>query len=363
MRSCALVLCTLWVWLAAVPAHGHEDGEPSSEVESVSADAPAAPPPRPEYPGRVDGHAPIGVMGDHTHAKGEWMVSYRYMRMSMRGNRDGSSRIGTSDILRPTGRFMVTPTRMPMEMHMAGIMYAPFDWLTLMVMVPYVSLEMDHETAMGTEFTTVSDGIGDVSVAGLVPIFHQRLDDFHHRLHLNSGLSIPTGTISEKDQTPMGLVRLPYPMQLGSGTVDFRPGFTYAGGWRRLGFGFQTIGTVRAGTNRHGYRLGNRAMLTGWGSFRLSEWLSVSLRTQYDEWTDIRGDDDRLDPMMVPTADPDLRAGRRVDLLAGINFLVKRGPLRGHRIGVEFGGPVLQDLNGPQLETDWTGTLGWQLAF
>ena len=33
--------------------------------------------------GRADSHAPISVMGDHTHGKGEWMLSYRYMGMGM----------------------------------------------------------------------------------------------------------------------------------------------------------------------------------------------------------------------------------------------------------------------------------------
>ena len=36
-----------------------------------------------------DDHAPIGVMADHQHQKGEWMISYRYMGMAMDGNRDG----------------------------------------------------------------------------------------------------------------------------------------------------------------------------------------------------------------------------------------------------------------------------------
>ena len=31
--------------------------------------------------------APIGVMGDHLHDKGDWMVSYRYSAMKMKGNR------------------------------------------------------------------------------------------------------------------------------------------------------------------------------------------------------------------------------------------------------------------------------------
>ena len=42
---------------------------------------------------RPDSHAPIGVMGDHTHSAGEVMLSYRFMRMSMEGNRDGTDHV------------------------------------------------------------------------------------------------------------------------------------------------------------------------------------------------------------------------------------------------------------------------------
>jgi hypothetical protein len=63
---------------------------------------------------------------------------------------------------------------------------------------------------------------------------------------------------------------------------------------------------------------------------------------------------------IVPTADPDLRAGRRVDLLVGAAFTPQAGLLRGHRLALEIGRPVYQNLDGPQLETDWTATLGWQ---
>ena len=39
---------------------------------------------------RPDGHAPIGVMGDHRHEAGEIMFSYRFMYMNMDGSRDGA---------------------------------------------------------------------------------------------------------------------------------------------------------------------------------------------------------------------------------------------------------------------------------
>ena len=32
---------------------------------------------------KMNQHAPIGVMGDHMHMKGEWMFSYRRMTITM----------------------------------------------------------------------------------------------------------------------------------------------------------------------------------------------------------------------------------------------------------------------------------------
>ena len=44
-------------------------------------------------------HAPIGVMGDHTHEQGEVMLSYRYMRMGMNGSRDRDERISSRAVV------------------------------------------------------------------------------------------------------------------------------------------------------------------------------------------------------------------------------------------------------------------------
>ena len=66
-------------------------------------------------------HAPISVMGDHTHKAGEWMVSYRYMRMAMDGNLDGSDHVSSRDItgtMANPGDYMVAPLTMDMDMHM-----------------------------------------------------------------------------------------------------------------------------------------------------------------------------------------------------------------------------------------------------
>jgi len=311
---------------------------------------------------RPDAHAPIGVMGDHVHHAGEFMLSYRYMRMRMDGNREGTDRVGDGAVLLPRGDFMVTPTDMDMEMHMLGAMWAPADRVTLMGMLPFVVLSMDHETAMGAEFTTRSKGIGDLSATALVKLFETE----RHEVHLIAGASFPTGSIDRQDDTPASMgesVTLPYPMQLGSGTFDLLPGIHWNGQLERVSFGAQARGTLRLGRNDENYRLGHRYLLTGYGAGKINDWLSAGLRAEWQQWGDVQGEDDRLDAAMVPTADPDLRAGQRLDLGPSLNFLVPQGPLRSFRVGVEALFPVYQNLDGPQLETDWTLTAGIQFTW
>ena len=47
----------------------------------------------------------------------------------------------------------------------------------------------------------------------------------------------------------------------------------------------------------------------------------------------------------------------------GMNFEVAGDTLHGQRLALEFTRPLWQDLEGPQLETDWELVMGWQYAF
>ncbi|MEL6905105.1 MAG: transporter, partial [Planctomycetota bacterium] len=307
---------------------------------------------------RPDGHAPIGVMGDHLHRAGEWMLSFRSMRMDMDGNRDGNSRVSSAEVVSPSGfGFMVSPTEMTMDMHMLGGMYAVTDDLTLMLMVPWIDIEMDHVTRMGGRFTTESSGFGDVGVSALVRAFEAA----DTSVHFNLGFTAPTGSIDEEDETPASApaeVVLPYPMQLGSGTWDLRPGMTATHWFDDWSVGGQAIATLRLGRNSRDYSLGDRIDVTAWAAYRATERLSFSARLAFGRIGNVDGADDALNPAVVPTADPSLRAGSRLDALVGVNAALGAG----NRLAVEFGRPVLQDLDGPQLETDWLATVGWQLS-
>ena len=332
---------------------------------------------------RADGHAPIGVMGDHLHKKGEWMLSYRFMRMNMEGNRIGTDEVSPETIVTtvpnrfanpaigqpPTLR--VVPTEMVMDMHMLGAMYAPTNNLTLMAMVPFIRKEMDHITFRGPTgtvrrgtFTTESEGVGDIKLSGLYRLY----DDAIHHVHLNMGISAPTGALDEEDQilAPTGAtptVRLPYAMQLGSGTWDLLPGLTYNARAGDLSWGAQYRAEIRLESeNGEGYALGDKHTVTGWFAYQWAPWISTSFRANFMTQDSIDG----IDPQIVApvqTANPDYYGGERLDLLGGINLIVPEGALKGHRFALEAGAPVYQDLNGPQMETDWTLMVGWQKAF
>ena len=301
--------------------------------------------------------APIGVMGGHIHSKGDLMFTYRYMTMHMDGNRDGKERLSNSEVL---ANYMVTPTQMDMRMHMFGVMYAPTDKITLMAMLPYVKNSMKHITRTGIKFTTKAEGIGDLKLSGLIKLSNSD----HHQVHLNMGISLPTGSIDERDDTPAANnAKLPYPMQLGSGTYDLIPGITYLGHNSNYSWGAQGLATIRLGENSNDYTLGNKVELTSWLEHKWTSALSASIRLKATRWSDIDGADPDLNPMMISTADPDLRDGSRADVLIGINYTGDKGTLKGNRFTIELGKPVYQNLDGPQLETDYLLTAGWQYIF
>ncbi len=318
---------------------------------------------------RADTHAPIGVMAEHFHKKGEWMLSYRYMSMDMQSNLQGSSDISPDTIatteanrffgnpgMPPTLR--VVPFQMSMDMHMLGMMVAPTDRITLMIMANYLEKDMDHVTyrgGMGTNvlgnFNTATTGWGDTSVSGLFRL----LDRENARVHAIVGVSLPTGSTDEAGQilTPMNmqpLVRLPYPMQLGSGSYDPIIGVSYSGFGDRWAWGAQWRSTFRVSDNDEGYQLGDETRVTGWLSFLLSEPVSASLRVQlYD-----RGNISGIDPLImapVQTADPNRQGVSRTDVALGLNIAGQHN-LDGWRFALEYVVPVTQDLDGPQLETE-----------
>jgi len=303
---------------------------------------------------RPDGHAPISVMGDHYHHRGEVMFSYRYMSMRMDGMLSGSDDISDETVLND---FMAVPQTMQMNMHMFGAMYAPSDHITLMAMVNYISNSMDLRTRMNTSFTTESSGIGDISLSALIRIFNRN----RQSLHANAGLSLPTGSIDARDNTPMmENAQLAYPMQLGSGTFDPSLGLTYLGQADRLSWGGQIRYLFRVGENDEEYTFGNRFDLNGWAAYRISQVISTSLSLSFFDQGEIEGTDPDMNPMMMPLFDTANSGRNQLDLGIGVNVLIPEGSLSNLRFGAEFELPLMQQVNGIQMKNQSMLTLGLQ---
>ena len=306
---------------------------------------------------RPDSVAPIGVMASHTHKKGEWMASYRYMFMSMQQNFDGDSHVSDASVLADP-RFMIVPTDMDMEMHMLGIMYAPTDNFTLMGMFNYSLTSMNHRTMMGGTFRTQASGWGDSSLTALYK-FH---DNGNQRAHVGFGLQLPTGDTGASDFLPPagGVRRLPYAMQTGTGTFALLPSITYTSHYSDWSWGAQARGKIYLGDNSEGYSPGHRAEATAWIAKPLTEWASVSFRLKGETWGNIDGRDRFLMPAPVPTTNTSLRGGSRIDASVGLNLLETQS---GIRFGIELSKTIYQKLDGPQLGNDWGLTLGVQYAW
>lgn len=287
------------------------------------------------------------------------MLSYRFMRMSMAGNRDGTERLDGRGAAGHHGR----PARHDHDDAHGGSHVRVRGRVALMVMGRWLDRSMNHQARTGGMFEAASSGLGDASLAALAGL--KRTGSV--RAHLNADISIPVGSVNEVGENPMSMgveVQMPYPMQLGSGSWDLQPGITILGMSELTSWGLQGTGTFRLNRNSRGYRRGNAIEGTGWFAVKPADRLSLSGRVLFRNLGNHAG----LDPaygnrMMAPIIREELRGGTRVDIPLGVNLYFPSGALKGHRIAAEWQIPVFQSLRGPQIETDWVLTVGWQKSF
>ncbi|EMK00812.1 transporter [Leptospira sp. WS58.C1] len=318
---------------------------------------------------RADQVSPAGLMFPHVHKKGSWVLDFRYMGMQMSGLLNGNKSMGTYETLwfpqfdpsvsMPTGslltggpsipqtsangyRYMSVPKSMLMESYMTSAMYGISDDTMIMFMVPVVKNQMLMETSNFDSSAMKSGGVGDITLSAA----HRFLKRNDHEFFLNFGISLPTGSIDERDWMPMmGNQKVPYNMQPGTGTINYLPGIAYSGKSNRFSWGLGANANLRSSKNQNQYRFGNIYELNSWIAYSLFSWASVSIRVQALYWDNIKGQDGSLDPKMDPQNDPNRQGGNRTDALVGMNFLMEEGI----RFGFEAGKPFHQHLNGPQL--------------
>ncbi|MGX2030564.1 DUF3570 domain-containing protein [Methylocaldum gracile] len=316
---------------------------------------------------------PAGIMFGHMMDQADsLMAGYRYMYSNQAGDMlHGTSRVGSQTLIGSAcgnSGCLSRPKDMTMHMHMLDIMYAPTDWLNLMLMPQLVDMEMESKPLPGAPEDDEhggghsSDGFGDTLMVALIKLF----DVSGHRLNLGLGVSAPTGDVDmtvDGGATEDGELQ-DYSMQLGSGTWDFKPSLTYTGQADKWFWGAQVSGTKRLeGRNKSGYALGDVFQTTAWGGYSLTNWLSASVRGVYTVQGSIRGEFNREHSTTAPVDFPSNYGGRYWDVGLGLNLSVPSGDFAGHNLSVEWLQPVSDDVNGYQLERTGTLAVTWNYAF
>jgi Protein of unknown function (DUF3570) len=339
--------------------------------------------------------SPAGVMFDHTLEKsGDFMAGYRFMRNEQAGDMlHGSHTASLNDVGINSCvdiACSVSPKQMNMSMHMLDLMYAPTDWLTLMVMPQWMDMDMDMtelETAPGGHghrggaavHSHQTGGVGDTGVYALFKLFERS----GHKVNLSLGGTAPTGdadiTLRRTQSITRGFDGVPihYGMQLGSGTWDFKPSLTYTGELEQYSWGAQVTGTKRLESrNESNFAFGDIFQGSVWGGYQWTNWLSTTVRGVYTAQGAVRGhylpvfkatinDPHQLFiPSHVGSFDnPANYGGQFVDLGLGVNVTAPSGAFAGNTLKFEWLQPVHTDYNGYQLDRDYALNVTWSYGF
>ena len=298
----------------------------------------------------------------HVHEAGSWMFEYRFMRMEMDELLAGDSNVSASDVAKAGSpytnavgsNYMMAPTAMRMNMHMLMGMYSQSDELSWMLMLNYLDNKMDMITMSGARPTMESSGVGDIRIG----VMYKLHDNEPSQFLANLELSLPTGSIKEINNQGM----LPYAMQLGSGTYDLIPSITYRNTHVDWSWGVQGAYTHRLDKNSQNYALGNRIDGQAWIKVNPQKNTSVTGRIAFSDWQSINGNSDAITNMqrnMAPTFDASNSGGSRWDASIGVSHMFKNG----HMLGVEYGAPIQQKLNGLQMKVEQIYSVSWQYMF
>ena len=286
-----------------------------------------------------------------------WHLSYTYAVSDYHDYYLGSQRIGYDEVLfqpgledRTDSNFPVVPTEIKQEVHALRLAYDFTPAVTLRAQLPFVMQSTDHISIVPgyDAFNISSKGVGDTALV-LDAIVSQSLSSIWK---LGAGVSVPTGSIDEKGDTPRapGNQQLPYTMQLGSGTWDIPLLLSFRKYGAQWDWGANADFTWRTGKNDRDYRLGNKAGVGGWVQWKGFTALSPGMRLHY-RWRDtIGGQDVALlvpnpqFPYPAPVTNPSAFGGEQIDLTVFVRFPLANG----WYTEASYAQPLYLDLNGPQ---------------
>lgn len=349
-------------------------------------------------------HGPIGVMADHFHKKGEWMVSFRVTNMEMEKNIFNGNSISTDEILKQPNpyasipmmmensesismmnrvpakvtnhphssemkmpmKLSVVPKKMTMKMIMLGAMYAPSDRLTLMGMAMFNDKDMILDTYQGMmqrkylgSFETSSSDLSKISFSAL---YNLHKSD-NSRWHVIFGLEKSIGESSEKGMvlTPMNMkssITLPYGMQSSDRALRLTTGITNVKSIKDFIIGNQLL--VKKVIDEKDWNFGDEFEYNLWFQGAFTQNISYSLRLNYKDQDSIDGRDISI-MAPVQTSNPNNYGGEVLNLGIGLNMVFNLfGGMHKDRFSIEILKPIDQNKNDLQMKDNLTIQIGFQ---
>jgi hypothetical protein len=320
-------------------------------------------------------HPAAGLMNEHMHEGGEFMVGVRFERTRHSGtNLDGDEAITDPAIV--AAGYSARTEAMTMDMVMLDLMYAPTGNLTLMVMPHYMWHRMEmrgidpaagavggdgghhggHVIPFGEVHEHSTEGFGDTLVSASYRLARGKVG-----AHATFGVWVPTGA-SDKKSASGRFVH--YGMQPGSGTWALEPSVTLTGRTGALGWGAQAA--YRWRTEEHndsGFAFGDKARATGWASHLLTGDLGVTGRLEYVHEGKVLGHYNGPHNHAAPPDRQENYGGDTVTAGLGFNWLLPVGGSHRPQLGAELAVPLYQNLNGIQAPQDWRVSLALSQTF
>tara|TARA_B100000575_G_scaffold194068_1_gene156767 strand:- start:162 stop:1205 length:1044 start_codon:yes stop_codon:yes gene_type:complete len=326
-------------------------------------------------PSQAIGHAPIGVVADHIHKKGESMISLRISYMKMQGNSLEGNSISNNEILNidnphsnSPSKLSVIPIEMSMKMIMLGGMYAPSDEVTLMFMTTFMDKSMNLNTyhAMRRNnlgaFNASSEDLSDLSFSVLVDIDQQENNKWHSEIGLvrSIGDNSGRGEVLSTTGTKKTLI-LPYGMQSGDKSTKL----------------VLSISNLYKLSNKHSFgnqlrllkkisskewHFGNKIYSDSWYQYEINRTFSLSSRIRLNYQKVISG----FNPIITAPSQTSITTnygGFTAEVGLGFNFLTQIFLGSEDRLALEIIHPVINEKNGLQMKDKTKIVFGYQKSF
>lgn len=251
---------------------------------------------------------------------------------------------------------IVAPTQNFVKAHTLGVSYKVLPQVALKISLPYSDKTADIISTIYPNFRLIAKGFGDVNLSSNFQVISIGKEKFY----IDLALSLPTGSVTKKNDTPFGKDQLlPFALQPGSGTYDIGVKTIYANSHDEWSWGGQLSSLTRIGKNERGFSLGDRYGFNIWAghNFAAETTLVVSLSGV------TFGNIDVIDLTTVSTISQKfLAGGKRLDLECVLSLKLPEKILNNCSFNIKYMKPLYQKRDAP-FEVSHNISAGVQLNF